>query len=251
MSDGVYRAATGALIQQYRMDILANNLANVHTAGFKEERTHFKLINADPVDPLDTDAVARSSLEPVLLGYPSMDYYVNFSQGPLQQTGNPLDMAIEGDGFFNIQTPDGVQYTRKGNFQISEDGALVTADGYPVLGQNSSIQLDSGNVTIDSEGRLYQDGSSVDQLRITRFADMRQLQKVGESRFRSMDGETSAIPSENASIAQGSVEMGNVNAVRGMVEMIEALRIFEAYQKVLKTIDEVNSQAVNDVGATI
>jgi len=251
MSDGVYRAATGALIQQYRMDILANNLANVQTAGFKEERTHFKLINADPVDPLDTDAVARASLEPVLLGYPSMDYYVNFSQGPLQQTGNPLDVAIEGDGFFNIQTPSGVEYTRKGNFTISEDGYLVTANGYHVLGRNSSIQLENGSVTIDKDGRLYMDGSSIDQLRISRFANMRQLQKVGESRFRSLNGEASAIPSETFSIEQGSVEMGNVDPVRGMVEMIEALRVFEAYQKVLQTLDEVNAQAVGDVGSTV
>jgi len=251
MSDGVYQVATGALIQQYRMDILANNLANVHTAGFKEERTHFKLIGAVPIDPLETDTAARASLEPVLLGYPSMDYYINFSQGPLQQTGNPLDLAIDGDGFFNIQTPDGVQYTRKGNFMISEDGDLTTAEGYPVLGHSGTIQLDSGTITVDGEGHLSVDGSPVDQLRISRFHNPGQLEKVGESLFRSTSGEASALPSESFSIAQGFVELGNVDPVRGMVEMIEALRVFEAYQKVLEAFDDVNAQAIDGVGSVV
>lgn len=251
MSDGVYQAASGALIQQYRMDILANNLANVHTAGFKEDRTHFKLVDAPAIDPTDVDAAARASLEPVLLGYPSMDYYVNFTQGPLQRTGNPLDLAIEGEGFFNIQTPAGVQYTRKGNFQVSKDGLLVTSEGYPVLGRSSSITLTQGIVTVDKEGGVQVDGITADQLRITRFADQQRLKKVGESRFLSLDGEASAIPSDTFSIQQGHVEMGNVDPVRGMVEMIEALRVFETYQKILETMDDVDAQSINDVGATV
>ena len=251
MSDGVYQAASGALIQQYRLDILANNLANVHTAGFKEDRTHFKLVDAGPIDPTDVDAAARASLEPVLLGYPSMDYYVNFSQGPMQRTGNPLDLAIEGEGFFNIQTPGGVQYSRKGNFQVSQDGLLVTSEGYPVLGRSSSIKLTEGVVTIDQEGGVQVDGITADQLRITRFADQQRLQKVGESRFLSLDGEAAAIPSEAFSIQQGYVEMGNVDPVRGMVEMIEALRVFETYQKILETMDGIDAQSISDVGATV
>jgi flagellar basal-body rod protein FlgF len=251
MSEGVYQAATGALIQQYRMDILANNLANVQTAGFKEERTHFKLINAEPVDPLNTDAVARASLEPVLLGYPSMDYYVNFSQGPMQRTGNPLDLAIDGDGFFNIQTPNGVEYTRKGNFMLSEDGFLVTAEGFPVLGRSGKIQLGEGIISVDKDGGLHLDDSTIDQLSITRFADPQQLQKVGGARFRSLGGEASGETSETFSILQGHIELGNVDPVRGMVEMIETLRVFEAYQKVLKALDEVDSQAIGDVGSAV
>ena len=248
MSDAIYQATSGALIQQYRMEILSNNLANVNTVGFKEDRAHFKLLDADPIYPSDPTAEARSGIEPVLLGNPSLDSYVNFSQGAMQHTGNPLDMAIQGDGFFNIQTPQGVQYTRKGNFLISDEGRLVTAEGFPLLGKSGPIQIDEGAITIDKDGGIQVDGSQVDEIRISRFSNLRQLQKVGESRFRALDGNASAVSSESFELRQGYVERGNVDPIRGMVEMIEALRVFEAYQKILETLDEVNAQTVSEVG---
>jgi len=249
MADAVYQATAGALIQQYRLDILSNNLANVNTVGFKEDRASFQLQETNPMAPPGEDADAPLPIEPVLLGNPSLEYYVNFSQGSLRQTGNPLDLAIEGDGFFNIQTPAGVQYTRKGNFVLGEEGLLMTPEGYPVLGQGGNIHLgEDGVATIDREGNIQVDGDTVGSFRVTRFPDSQNLQKVGESLFMARDNGASAIPSQEFEMMQGHVELANVDPVRGMVDMIEALRVFEAYQKILETLDEVDSQAVGDVG---
>ena len=160
-----------------------------------------------------------------------------------------LDLAIEGDGFFNVQTPAGVKYTRNGNFVLGENGLLMTPEGYPVLGQGGNIQLEEDEpITIDREGNIEVDGSTVDSIRVTHFHDSQNLMKVGESLFTALDNGASAIPSENFAMMQGYLELANVDPVRGMVEMIEALRVFEAYQKTLETLDEVDSQAVGDVG---
>jgi flagellar basal-body rod protein FlgF len=249
MSDAVYQATAGALIQQYRLDILSNNLANVNTVGFKEDRAYFRLLETEPMALPGEDGDAMPTMEPVLSGDPSLEYYVNFSQGPLRQTGNPLDLAIEGDGFFNVQSPEGVKYTRKGNFVLGENGLLTTSDGYPVLGQSGNIQLEEGGtVTIDQEGNIQVDGDTVDSILVTRFPDSQNLQKVGESFFMALDNGASAIPSEKFAMMQGYVELANVEPVRGMVDMIDTLRTFEAYQKILETLDEVDSQVVGDVG---
>ena len=109
MADAVYQATAGALLQQYRLDILSNNLANVNTVGFKEDRAYFQLLETEPTASPGGDADEQLPIEPVLLGDPILESYVNFSQGSLRQTGNPLDLAIEGDGFFNVQTPEGCQ----------------------------------------------------------------------------------------------------------------------------------------------
>ncbi len=249
MSDAVYQATAGALIQQYRLDILSNNLANVNTVGFKEDRAYFELLEVEPMPLPGEQGEAMPTIGPILLGDPSLESYVNFSQGSLRQTGNPLDLAIEGDGFFNVQTPEGVKYTRNGNFVLGENGLLMTPEGYPVLGQGGNIQLEEDDpIIIDREGNIEVDGSSVGSIRVTHFPDSQNLQKVGESLFTALDNGASAIPSENFAMMQGYLELANVDPVRGMVEMIEALRVFEAYQKTLETLDEVDSQAVGDVG---
>lgn len=249
MSDAVYQATAGALIQQYRLDILSNNLANVNTVGFKEDRAYFELLEVEPMSLPGEEGVAMPTIGPVLLGDPSLESYVNFSQGSLRQTDNPLDLAIEGDGFFNVQTPEGVKYTRNGNFVLGENGLLMTPEGYPVLGQGGNIQLEEDDpITIDREGNIEVDGSTVGSIRVTHFPNSQNLRKVGESLFSALDNGASTIPSENFAMIQGYLELANVDPVRGMVEMIEALRVFEAYQKTLETLDEVDSQAVGDVG---
>jgi flagellar basal-body rod protein FlgG len=131
---------------------------------------------------------------------------------------------------------------------LGENGLLVTPEGYPVLGQSGSIQLESGSITIDRDGSIQVDGSSVDTISVTRFPESQLLEKAGESFFMASDGGASATPSDNFELMQGYVELANVDPVRGMVEMIEALRVFEAYQKMLETLDNVDAQAVGDIG---
>jgi len=244
MSDAVYQATAGALIQQYRLDILSNNLANVNTVGFKEDKAHFQLIETEPL----SDDAQGPVLAPVLSGDPALAFYVNFSQGSLRHTGNPLDLAIEGDGFFNVQTPEGTQYTRKGNFILTENNLLATQEGYPVLGQSGTIQLDGTSMAIAKDGSVQVDGSTVDVISVTHFAEPQLLQKTGDALFREPEGANTGTASEGFQMMQGFVEMANVDPVRGMVDMIEALRVFEAYQKVLETIQDVDSQAVGEVG---
>lgn len=251
MSNGIYQATTGALLQQYRLDILSNNLANVNTVGFKEDRAHFEVIPAESSEPPDTNDPAIQIQPTVSPGDSALQYYINFAQGPLRHTGNPLDLAIEGNGFFNVQTPDGVQYTRKGNFMLAENGQLVTQEGYAVLGQNGTIELQGGHITIGRDGSISVNGSTVDVINVTQFSDPQQLLKTDGSFFILPAEAAPGEPSDNYDLMQGYLELANVDPIKGMVEMIEALRVFEAYQKMLETLDNVDSQAVAEVGTVV
>lgn len=250
MSDAIYQATAGALIQQYRLDVLSNNIANINTVGFKEDRLSFQVLKPEQ-PPSQDGAESEPVILPSMTGEPSVAYYVNFSQGPLQHTGNPLDIAIEGKGFFAVQTPDGIQYTRKGDFELSEDGLLITREGYPIQGDGGPISLDGEKIVIDRDGSIWLDNNLVGSFQIHRFTTPENLQKTGHALFIPSDGETPATVSESFEIMQGYVELSNVDAVQGMVDMIEALRAFEAYQKMLQTLAEVDSQAVNEVGDVI
>jgi flagellar basal-body rod protein FlgG len=175
---------------------------------------------------------------------------IDFSQGALQKTGNPLDVAINGDGFFGIRTPDGIQYTRQGNFTLNTDGVLVTQDGYPVLGQGGEITLDKGTVAIDAQGRVSVNGDDMDQLRITDFSNPETLKKVGNGRFAASDS-TTAQSAANPDLREGYLETSNVNPVRSMTEMIETARAFQAYQKVIQSEDDATGKSIEDVGKTV
>jgi flagellar basal-body rod protein FlgG len=175
---------------------------------------------------------------------------IDFSQGAIQTTGNPLDVAINGDGFFSIQTPDGVQYTRQGSFTLNTEGVLVTQDGYPVMGEGGEIALEEGTVEIDMQGTLYVDGDEVGRLQITDFPNAGSLKKTGNGRFIPTDPALQGRQPEDTIVRQGHLESANVNPVSAMTEMIETSRAFEAYQKVIQSTDEATAKSINDVGRT-
>jgi flagellar basal-body rod protein FlgF len=162
-----------------------------------------------------------------------------------------LDVAINGSGFFSIQTPDGVQYTRQGNFTLDSEGVLITPDGYPVLGEGGEITLEEGTVEIDGQGGVYVDGDEVGRLQISDFTNPETLTKAGNGRFVGSDAAIMGERPENSTVSQGYLETANVNPVRAMTEMIETSRAFEAYQKVIQSADEATSKSINDVGKTI
>ena len=222
LDEGIYEAVRGGVIQARRFDIIANNLANVGTTGFKKDTLTFDL---------------------VLQEYVKTD----LSQGNLRVTGNPLDIALEGDGFFKIETPHGVRYTRNGNFCLNADGVLVTQNGDPVLGESGTIRIEDGGIAIDTGGRIMVDETVVDTLSVAEFAQPEKLQKEGLS-YSVYEGDENGIMNpEEIRVRQGYIEESNVTVVEEMSEMIETLRVYESYQKVIQTLDEATYKAINEV----
>lgn len=243
MSGTIYKAAAGAILQQIRLEAYANNLANVNTVGFKSDQPVFRF---DPPEiPTNTPGNA-TRLSPYAL---PLEYVTNFEAGPLQQTGSPMDVAIAGDGFFEVQTPEGVQYTRNGRLSVNEDGVLSTAEGWPVMGEGGEITVEGGRIEISEDGQVMVDGAAVGVLKVVDFTEPGRLGKVGNSMFKADDSGAGLVEAEDYRVEQGVLESSNVNAIRTMTEIIETVRMFESYQKVIRSADEATAKTVNEVGA--
>jgi flagellar basal-body rod protein FlgF len=248
MSGGMYLAAAGALVQHLRLEVLANNVANINTIGYKRDRSIFRIPEENGSQTFETSIEGIQSLSPYA---PPFSTVIDFSQGAIRKTGNPLDVAINGNGFFSVQTPTGVQYTRQGGFTLDSQGKLTTSDGFPVMGEGGEITLEEGVVEIDTQGSVLVDGDEVARLQITDFSNPETLKKAGNSRFVETELSVVGQRPENTTLSQGYLETANVNPVLAMTEMIETSRAFEAYQKVIHSADEATSKSINDVGKTI
>ncbi len=248
MSGDLYLLSAGALLQQMRMDTISNNLANVSTTGYKQDKIVFR--NNPELPAPETELTPLPITDQVISPYtPPMEQVLDFTQGPLQKTDNPLDVAIEGRGFFKIETPQGIRYTRRGSFVINEKGVLSTPEGYPVLGQGGPITIDQGKVVIHHDGTVTVNGEESGQLEIVDFSQPYELKRQGETLFApTNDSSITEMPADGATISQGFVEGSNVEAIREMTEMIETLRVFEAYQKVIRSVDDATAKTVNEVG---
>ena len=227
MSGAIYKAGAGAILQQMRLDVYANNLANVNTSGFKADHPAFRF---DLSEAMAQQPAKSEQLSPYAL---PLDCVINFESGPLQATGNPLDIAVVGEGFMEVQTPDGLRYTRNGHLRINEDGVLSTSHGWPVMGQGGDIGIKGGRIDIAENGEVSVDGDVVGVLRIVAFEDAAKLQKVGDAFFHAPDAGAGLRDAQDFHLTQGSVEGSNVNAIRTMTEIIDTLRIFETYQKAI------------------
>lgn len=245
MSGTVYQAAAGAMLQQMRLDVLSNNLANINSVGYKADKLVFR------VDTTGAPQAAQLPAPQLSPYAPPLEKTVDFSIGPARQTENPLDMAIMGDGFFVVQSPDGLRYTRKGSFSINDQSQLSTADGWPVLGQGGPITIDGSRLEINDQGQIFVDGNQVDTLRIEDFDKPYDLQKTGETLFAPASNRVRTVPAEDYHISQGFVELSNVEAIRTMTEIIETLRAFESYQRVMRAADDATAKTVNEVGAAV
>ncbi len=223
MDVGIYQAIRGSLIQGRRFDIITNNLANVGTTGFKK-------------DVLTFDQALQEYVR------------TDLRQGNVRLTGNSLDIALEGDGFFKIKTPHGIRYTRNGNFCLNANGLLVTQNGDPVLGENGPIVIEGDDIAIDTHGRITADETVVDTLSVAKFARPERLQKEGLSYCIYNGDEKEIVRPENVLVRQGYLEESNVMVVEEMSRMIETLRTYESYQKVIQIFDETSHKAINEVG---
>jgi flagellar basal-body rod protein FlgF len=254
MSGDIYIAAAGALACEKRLEIISNNLANANTVGFKMDQGYFAQV--DPNDPtLPTAGNAPNLSSQADLFWSNFNVYTDHSNGPLKKTGNDFDLALQGDGFFCVQTPDGVQYTRQGDFTLNADGVLVTRNGWPVLGESGEITVTSNanpnqyeKFAVDEQGNVSVDGQQVDTLRIVNIAELNRLSKAGDTLFKPPAAGAAEVGAENFKVSQGFIEMSNVDAVKMMTEMIEVLRGYESYQKVIQAADDANSKAINQVG---
>jgi len=248
MSGAIYMSAAGAMAYEQRMQVISNNLANINTSGFKKEKGHFQIIDSpDSIkEDLKKNSISKDEKQAPL--WLQFETKTDFSAGVLKHTGNPLDLALEGDGFFCIKTEQGTQYTRNGNFSLDQDGMLVTMDGLSVLGEGGSINIDGNTFTVDANGNVEVDGNLVDTIKIVGFQKQDALKKTGNSLFAIADNSKVESKVENIRLSQGFIELSNVNAIRMITEMVEVLRGYESYQKAIKTADEANAKSINEVG---
>jgi flagellar basal-body rod protein FlgG len=220
-----------------RHEVLANNLANVSTPGFKLDDV--ALIPGSQPSAQTGPEVIWS------LGGHTLVQWTNFAPGPLVQTGRSLDVAIHGRGFLVVDTPGGPRYTRGGSLNVDGAGFLVTASGHQVQGEGGPIAVASGPVTITASGDVMAAGQRVGALRVVDFARTDRLVKQGEGLFASAEEPTAATGSE---VVAGSLEASNVNVVDAMVGMMTALRQYETAQRVLQSEDEVVRRASTEIG---
>jgi len=222
---GIYKAVDGSLAQKLKFDTISNNLANINSNAFKKD-----IISFDKAL-----AIKNSST-------------TDFTPGPIRYTGNEFDVAIDGPGFFKIQAPRGIRYSRNGSFTCNMDSLLVTQNGDPVLGQNGPIKINGTHVSIKSDGQVLVDGQPIDKIALVDFKQPRLLKKEGSSYYMHLGKEQDIVNAEDINIQQGYIENSNVNPTEEMIKMIETLRAFESAQKAIQTMDELNRKMVNDVG---
>ncbi|MGE5416739.1 MAG: flagellar basal-body rod protein FlgF [Acidobacteriota bacterium] len=254
MIRGLYIAASGMMVQQARQDVLANNLANLNTAGFKKDRAiveQFPEILLKRIGELDESTGEKIPMSPVSIGNLGMGSVISqvatdHSTGIPRPTENTNDLAIRSDGYFTIETPQGIRYTRDGSFKLSSEGRLVNTQGYPVMGQNGYIEP-KGSFSVDEKGRVSANGEALDYLKIVHFDDLKQLKKVGDNLFQTPEGQEGQAM-DNPEVLQGFLETSNVNAVQEMVDLITVTRAYEVSQKMIQAEDEVLSKTVNEVG---
>jgi len=243
MNSGMYSAISGNIAAMERMDVISNNLANVNTPGFKKDKMSFEGVLSSAAMP--PTVPPGKTADPLLQ---KENFYTDFSAGPIKQSGNSFDLAIEGSGFFTVSTPNGLAYTRQGNFHLAADGTLVTADGYPVMGQGGEIKITGGKVDIAANGAITADGTAAGTISLVDFPQPYNLTKAGSALFVPADPQQTAATATSAQLRQGFLEGANVDSVTEMVQMIETNRYFEMCQRVIQGFDNMANKASNDLG---
>ncbi|HEX7520326.1 MAG TPA: flagellar basal-body rod protein FlgG [Candidatus Deferrimicrobium sp.] len=260
MIRSLYTAATGMEAQRLNIDVVANNLANVNTTGFKRSRADFQDLLYQ--DEKTAGAAAAEGLQipsgiQVGLGVRPVAVQKIFAQGDFASTGNPLDLVIEGGGFFQVPKPDGeLAYTRAGSFKLNSDGRIVTSDGYP-LEPTITIPTNTTSITVGTDGKITvtQPGNNtpteVGRITLARFSNPAGLKSVGRNLYTPTDSSGEAITGNPGTdgmgtIGQGFLELSNVNVVEEMVNMIASQRAYEINSKAVQASDEM-LQVINNL----
>lgn len=253
MVKGLYTAAMGMNVQAKRLDIISNDLANTDTTGYKKDVAVVSSFKEEYIKRLnDTENFVPNNevIGKITYGAKIDEVYTDFTQGSVISTGLETDLALQGDGFFTVQTPNGVAYTRDGNFSVNQYGSLVTKEGYVVMGQEGAMELGedyftTGNkLVVQSNGDVYVGSDYIDTLDIASFEDTKSLTKINDNLFTA----TGARNDFTGSVIQSFLETANVNPVSAMVDMITVARAYETNQKMIQTQDSILGKAVNDLG---
>lgn len=250
MTRALYIGCTGMINEQKRLDLVSHNIANAATTGYKAEN-----VTSQSFEDVLTLKIRDNSeyyvdnpIGHMTFGVKLGEVYTSFGQGPLHETGNEFDLAIEGNGFFEVREGENIRYTRDGNFKLTKDGYIVDSAGNHLQGQSGDIQIpvDGASISIDVTGRISVDMVPIDTVKLVDFEDYNYLEKIGDTSYKPVDG---AVTLEgNGLIRQGFTEQSNVNAVSEMVDLIAITRAYEANQKVIHTEDSLLEKAVNQVG---
>ena len=235
-------AASGMRARMESLDLLANNVANASTGGYKADREFYSLYvapesaAADPSDPAQTMPVIER-------------HWTDLSQGVIQNTGNPLDVALSGKGFFAVEGPGGPLYTRNGSFHLAADGKLVTAEGYAVRNSaNSAITLQSSRpIEIASDGTVSQDGNVIGQLSVVDFTSTAGLSKQGNNYFRASGQAPTSAPPAGVTVEQGKLEGSNSGTADSAIRLVGIMRQFEMLQKAVSLGADMSKQAIEQV----
>jgi flagellar basal-body rod protein FlgF/flagellar basal-body rod protein FlgG len=241
MDSGLYAASTALVARTQALDTIANNLANASTVGFRAERNVFSSVLAT------AGGSGGSPLSQVVNRYGILSgTTVDQTQGALQKTGNELDMAIEGSGYFVVQTVDGPMYTRNGAFQVSSRGQLVTASGDAVMGDRGVINILPGPISISADGTISSNGAVEGKLSVVEFPPDTAFAGMGNTYYSAPV--QSAQPATNSSVRQGMLESSNVNPVEGMIELVSAQRTADMMQRSLSMLStDMDKTAAQDL----
>ena len=259
MHESIYIAASAGIKQARKMEMIAQNLANVNNTGYKKDALVFKEMM--PPFPPDSglDAGKNILLSPDKsnknVSYVGItDQYTDFSTGGIKKTGGVLDLALDGEGFFKVQTPDGPRYTRNGNFRLNTAKQLVNQNGNQILDRNDTpVVIDApGKISIDGEGSISVGNglanTTITNIKLVNFENKKFLEKIGDGLYRNKGLPEEEFEAIDIKTRQGFLESSNVTSVEEMTEMVGTLRIFESYQKIIQSIDSMNDQSVNTIG---
>jgi flagellar basal body rod protein FlgG len=236
---GLYSAISGSTVALTRLDAITNNLANASTPGFKAERLVQRAERAS-----NTSSSATAVPTPLTQGTLETD----FSQGPIEATGNPLDVALSGNGFLVVAGPHGERLTRRGNLQVDADGFLATSDGARVQGDNGDLHVAGDRVEIAPDGSVRAGDVTVGKLRVVTVADPAALVREGGTTFAPGKQTPTDVPPGETRVIQGSLEGANASPIENLVALIDTMRGFEAYMRAAERLDQVSQKAIGDVG---
>jgi len=232
MDRSIFVALSGLSAGVERLNTTSNNLANINTTGFKKNRPTFKVV---------------APSEQVTRAYAVSGPLINdMSGGVMTKSGNPLDVALEGKGFFVVKTPRGERYTREGNFKIDTKGRLATQEGFPVLGEGGVIKLGNSDIEIDASGSISEAGTVVGRLKVVDFNKSTSLSYEGG--LYGSGGKPPVAATSSTEILQGFTEASNVSALKEMVNMMDNLRAYQTQVKLIQSIDAMSRKAIEKVG---
>lgn len=246
MIRGLYTSTSGMLAIQTQSEVIADNSANISTPGYKGEQASMEAFS-NVLLQRSAEGSGRSAEQPLVgqmgMGVSVGSIFRNEAQGTIQSTERETDLALLSSGYFAVQTPEGTRYTRNGQFQLSSEGFLQTAEGYPVLGENGAIGPLTSGFAVGPDGAVTADGRVLDKLLVV---DIPADAKREGSSLYSTDQPVNR--NSDPEIRQGAIEGSNVDLTEQTVQMMSAMRAYEANQKVIQTLDKTLDKAVNEIG---